>query len=162
MYSLYKCTTVKCTHENLSCCIGFIFCITSDCESNIELLHAFQAVYCLICCHLFFENFVVDSLVYVPAIVCGGSVFGLCFVLHYFVSFLVLKSPWRGREINWLPDVLWLLMFCGSSSRSYVLVCSVWLWYFLIILTYFLRKCVLHCMPVPPFLPLPTLVRSIS
>ena len=29
-------------------------------------------------------------------------------------------------------------MFCGSSSRCRRLVCSVWLWYCLIILTYFL------------------------
>ena len=76
----------------MSCCIGFIFCISSDCESNIELLHAFQAVYCLISCHFFFENFVVVSLIYVPAIVCGGSVFGLCLLCITFVSFLVLKS----------------------------------------------------------------------
>ena len=36
-----------------------------------------------------------------------------------------------------LSDVLLLLMFCGSSSLCRGLVCSVWLWYFLIILTYF-------------------------
>ena len=28
----------------------------------------------------------------VPTIVCGGSVFGLCFVMHYFICFLVLQS----------------------------------------------------------------------
>ena len=33
---------------------------------------------------------VVYSLLYEPPIVCGGSVFGLCFVMHSFVSFLVL------------------------------------------------------------------------
>ena len=33
---------------------------------------------------------VVDSMFYVPPIVCGGSVFGLYFVMHYLVSFLVL------------------------------------------------------------------------
>ena len=30
-----------------------------------------------------------DSLFYVPSIVCGGSEVSLCFVMHYFVSFLV-------------------------------------------------------------------------
>ena len=41
--------------------------------------------------------------------------FGLCFVMHYFLSFLVLQSPLRGGE-NWLlcfnclftVSVLWL------------------------------------------------------
>ena len=32
-----------------------------------------------------------------------------------------------------LPGVSWLL--CGSSSRCHGFVCSLWLWYFLIILT---------------------------
>ena len=62
------------------------------------------------------------------------------FVKHYLVSFLVLQSSRRGREgwllcINCLPDVL--LVFCGSSSQCHKLVCSMWLWYFLIILTNF-------------------------
>ena len=35
---------------------------------------------------------VVDLLIYVPPIVCGGSAFGFCFGMDYFVSFLVLKS----------------------------------------------------------------------
>ena len=35
---------------------------------------------------------VVDSLFYVPPIVCGVSVFGLCFVKHYLVSCLALQS----------------------------------------------------------------------
>ena len=41
--------------------------------------------------HLLFQgggSVVVDSLFYEPPIVCGGSVFGLCFVMHYFVSSL--------------------------------------------------------------------------
>ena len=64
-------------------------------------------------------------------------------MVHYFVSLLVLQSSWRGRE-SWLlcfkclPDVLWLLVFCGSYSRCLGLVCSVWSWCFLIMLTYFL------------------------
>ena len=79
-----------------------------------------------------------------PPIVCGGSVFGLCFVIYHLMSFLVLQSPWRWREswllyFNYLPDVLWLLVCYGSSSPCRGLVCSVWLWYFLIILTYVLK-----------------------
>ena len=35
---------------------------------------------------------VVDSLFSVS----GGSVFGLCFVVHCLVSFRVLQSSWRG------------------------------------------------------------------
>ena len=32
------------------------------------------------------SDVVVDSLLIVAPIVCGGSVFGLCFVIQYFVS----------------------------------------------------------------------------
>ena len=35
---------------------------------------------------------VVDYLFIVAPIVCGGSVFAPCFIMQYFVSFLVLKS----------------------------------------------------------------------
>ena len=39
---------------------------------------------------------------------------------------------------NCLNDVLWLLVLCYlSSSRCLCLACNVWMWYFLIILTYF-------------------------
>ena len=72
------------------------------------------------------------------------SVIVLCFVVCYFMSVLVLQSSWWGRE-SWLlcliclPGVSWWLR--GSSSRCQGVVCSLWLWYFLIILTYyFLRK----------------------
>ena len=64
----------------------------------------------------------------------------LCFVVRYFMSLLVLQSSWWGRE-SWLlyfvclPGVSWLL--CGSSSQWHGFVCSLWLWYFLIILTYY-------------------------
>ena len=70
------------------------------------------------------------------------SVIVQCFVVHFFMSLLVLQSSWRGRE-SWLfclvclTSVSWLL--CGSSSRCHRLVCSLWLWYFLIILTYYFR-----------------------
>ena len=64
----------------------------------------------------------------------------LCFVVRYFMSILVLQSSWLGRE-SWLlclvclPGVSWRL--CASSSRYHGFVCDLWLWYFLIILTYF-------------------------
>ena len=68
------------------------------------------------------------------------SVIVLCFVVRYFMSILVLQSSWCGRE-SWvlclicLPCVSWWLS--GSSSRCCGLLCSVWFWYLLIILTYF-------------------------
>ena len=56
----------------------------------------------------------------------------LCFVMYYFVSVLVMQSFERGKKrlllcYNCLTDVLFLYMSCGFS---------LWLWYFLIILTY--------------------------
>ena len=54
----------------------------------------------------------------------GGWVFGSCFVLQYFVSFLVLQSSYLGREI-WLLDfccalnVMSLLSFFDSSPRCH-------------------------------------------
>ena len=53
----------------------------------------------------FFFNY--DSLFYKSHIVCGGYVL----IIHFFVSFLVLQTSWRGREswlfcFNCLPDVL--------------------------------------------------------
>ena len=69
------------------------------------------------------------------------SVIVLCFGVRYFVSILVLQSSRWGRE-SWLlcfvclPGVSWLL--CGSSSRCHGFVSgSLWLWYFLVILTIF-------------------------
>ena len=40
--------------------------------------------------------------------------------------------------LSFITNVLLLKMFCGSSSLCGGLVCSMWLWYFLIILTYFM------------------------
>ena len=67
------------------------------------------------------------------------AVIVLCFAL-YFMSILVLQSSWWGRE-SWLlclirlsGDSWWL---SGSSSRCHGVVCGLWLWYFLIILTIF-------------------------
>ena len=56
------------------------------------------------------------------------------------MSIPVLQSSWWERE-SWLlcliclPGVSWWLS--GSSSRCHGVVCSLWLWYFLIILTYY-------------------------
>ena len=56
------------------------------------------------------------------------------------MSILVLQSSWWGRE-SWLlcliclPGVSWWLS--GSSSQCHGVVCSLWLWYFLIILTHY-------------------------
>ena len=67
-------------------------------------------------------------------------VFVLCFAVRYFMSILVLQSSWWGRE-SWLlglvclRGVSWLL--CGSSLRCHGFVCSLRVWYFLIILTYY-------------------------
>ena len=68
------------------------------------------------------------------------SVIVLCFVVRYFMSILVLQSSRWGRE-SWLlcfmclPGVSWWLSV--SSSRCHGIVCGLWLWYFLIILTYY-------------------------
>ena len=62
---------------------------------------------------------------------------------YNFMSILVLQSSWWGRE-SWLlcliclPGVSWWLS--GSSSWCQGVVCGMWLWYFLIILTYYF-----HC-----------------
>ena len=53
-------------------------------------------------------------------IVCGGSVFGICFVLLYLVSFLVLQSSSRGKE-SWLIALIVVtvsvpLFFLGWSA----------------------------------------------
>ena len=73
-----------------------------------------------------------------------GLCVGPCFVMHYFSVISSLQSSW-GREswllyFNCLPDVLWLLVFCGSSSQCRGLVCSENICYFLIILIYLLRQ----------------------
>ena len=68
------------------------------------------------------------------------SVIVLCFDVLYFISILVLQSSWWGRE-SWLlcliclPGFSWWLS--GSFSRCHGLICGLWLWYFLIILTYY-------------------------
>ena len=65
------------------------------------------------------SSVLVDSLFIVAPIVCES---------FKFVSFLVLRSSCRGREswllnFNCLLDVMWLLLFCVSSSWCHGLVC---------------------------------------
>ena len=81
------------------------------------------------------------------------------FVVRYIMSILVLQSSWWRRE-SWLlcliclPGVSWWLS--GSSSRCHGVVCGLWLWYFLIILTYYfftskngITKHVWYSTPIP-------------
>ena len=51
---------------------------------------------------------VVYSLFVVTPVACGGLLLGPCFVLEYFVSFLVLQSSHMGRRE--LVDLLLLLL----------------------------------------------------
>ena len=77
---------------------------------------------------------------------CSHCLLGFCVssMLCYPVlcDFAVLQLYWWGRE-SWLfdclLDILWQSVFCGLSSQCRGLVLSVWLWYFLIILTCFLK-----------------------
>ena len=58
--------------------------------------------------------------------------------VRYFMSILVLQSSWWGSWLLCLiclPGVSWWLS--GSSSQCHGVVCGLWLWYFLIILTYY-------------------------
>ena len=81
---------------------------------------------------------VVDLLFIVTPIigVCNCSMFNVC----YFMFILVSQSSWLGRE-SWLLclvcllSVSWLLY--DISLQCHGFVCSLWLWYFRIIITYF-------------------------
>ena len=70
---------------------------------------------------------VVYILFSIALIVCGGLVFGLCFVLQYF---LVMQSS-RWGIWSWLLYfcfvliVMSVILFFESSSRCNVLVCSI-------------------------------------
>ena len=85
---------------------------------------------------------IVDLMFYVTPIVCGGS------VLVFLLVCITLKLCDEEKAgcfagcwllcFNCLTDVLLQLIFCGSSSWYLGLV-WVWLWYFLIMLTYYLN-----------------------
>ena len=66
----------------------------------------------------------IHSLMFLP-LVCRGSLFGPRFAIHYLVSFLVLQSPWRGRE-SMMPysTVFLVLVFCACSSRWKYHICE--------------------------------------
>ena len=59
-----------------------------------------------------------------------------CSIFFYFFAIILM-----GKRESWLlclvclPGVLWLLF--GSSSRCHGFVCSLWSWYFPLILTYY-------------------------
>ena len=101
---------------------------TSKMHLSPRVLSVLTLLFC--CCWLF-------CLLLLPLL---GSVIVLCFVERYLMSILVLQSSWWGRE-SWLlcliclPGVRWWLS--GFSSRCNGVVCGLWLWYFLIILTYY-------------------------
>ena len=60
---------------------------------TVKKMHISTPTPWLRCCPFYGgDSVVVDSFLYVPHFVCGGSVFGFCFVTHFFVSFQNLKS----------------------------------------------------------------------
>ena len=83
---------------------------------------------------------------------CSHCLWRLCvWSLFWFivlVSFLVLQSSHWGRERLYFCCVLnamSLLLFFDSSLQCCRLVCSMWLWHFLVILTYFKISDILIC-----------------
>ena len=71
-----------------------------------------------------------------------GFFVGLCFGMHYFMSFLVLQSSKQGKESRLLcfSFVFWMSCYCKcvvalpQSTMSWSAVW--WLWYFLSIIIY--------------------------
>ena len=57
---------------------------------------------------------VVDLLFNTAPIVCGGSVFCPCLVIHYLVSFLDLQSSGRGRRFT----LVVFLIYCGYQCSA--------------------------------------------
>ena len=62
----------------------------------------------------------------------------LCKLMAITKSFVPEKKERAGcyTLINYVPGVVWLLVFSAPSSRRHGLVCSECLWHFLIILTF--------------------------
>ena len=69
------------------------------------------------------------------------------FVIQGLVSYLVMQSSWE--RAGCFTSMIFLLSsglkFCGSFWRCLGLVCSVWLWYCLVMLTYLYYHC-LQCL----------------
>ena len=63
---------------------------------------------------------------------------GHCLVVQYFASFLVLREL-HVCSSSWCHVAV--IQFFATSSRCRGLVCSVWVWHFLVILTYVLGVC---------------------
>ena len=69
--------------------------------------------------------------------------FLLCFAVKCVVSSFAIISLGKRELVALLLltiGAIWLLVICDSSSRCRGLVWSVWLWYFLVILTYFFKN----------------------
>ena len=114
---------------------------------NLLTTFLFTTLFTILSLRRILLTYRIHCLMFLP-LDCGGSVFGRCCVMHYLSVISSLQSSW-GREswllyFNCLPDVLWLLVFCGSSSWCRGLICSEWLCYFLIILIYLLRQYILR------------------
>ena len=61
-------------------------------------------------------------------------------MLYFWINlYYALLNVLSINTISCLPDASCLLVLCGSSSRCHGLVCSVWLWYFLVTLTFIWR-----------------------
>ena len=75
--------------------------------------------------------------------VCNCSIF-CCTLLYVHSSIATILMGKRERLLGLicLPGVSWWLS-C-SSSRCHGVVCGLWLWYFLIILTYYLRDAIIE------------------
>ena len=82
---------------------------------------------------------------------------GLYFGMRYFMSHLVLQSPWRGRA-SWMLCFIIYRMSCyckypvALPLGAIGLICSLCLWYFLIIFTFYLNFCTsigIHKKPPP-------------
>ena len=80
------------------------------------------------------------------------AVIVLCFVVRIFMFILVLQTSWWGRLLS--LSSLCLVIIAWLVSRYHGFVCSLWLWYFLIILTnYFYNMDIMRqyaCLVVNP------------
>ena len=65
-------------------------------------------------------------LIFIVALIISGSfVFGTCFVRNTYCPFICCKYPVRKRDLVGLVAVMWLLLFCISSSGCRGLVYRV-------------------------------------
>ena len=64
------------------------------------------------------------------------SLIVLCFVMRYFVFILVLQSFWWNEWVGCFALFNFLVSCDCCVALPHGFVCSLWLWYFLIILTF--------------------------